>query len=184
MKFLFALFFAAFAFSQATITITVPGETNTTVVIQPEGFSGIENAMISQVLSFPGAPVTLTGATTTSSTTFNLSAIPSGLSVANGILIGGEVSQISAIATGACPCAVTVQRARLATTAVASTSGTVVKFIMAGKGGALIAVLLQNWLAANLPTYPGPIITTAQTAIATQNATIQSTISGVATIQP
>lgn len=181
---LIALIFAALAFSQATITITVPGETNTTIVIQPEGFSGIENAMMSQVMSFSGAPITLTSATTTSTTTFNVSAVPSGLSVTNGVMIGGEVSQISAIATGACPCALTVQRARLQTTAVASASGTVVSFLKAGKGGALIASLLQDWLIANLPAFPGPIITAAQAAIATQNATIQNAITGVATIKP
>ena len=182
--FLLALIFAALAFSQATITITVPGETNTTIVIQAEGFSGIENAMMSQVMSFPGAPVTLTSATTTGTTTFLVSAVPSGLTVTNGVMIGTEVSQISAIATGACPCALTVQRARLATTAVASASGTAVKFLEAGKGGTLIAFLLQKWLIQNLPSYPGPIIIAAQAAIATQNATIQAAIAAVATIQP
>lgn len=180
MKYLLALIFATVALAQATITITVPGETSTTITIQPEGFSGIENAMESQVLSFPGAPVTLTGSTTTSSTTFAVSAVPAGLSVINGVMIGGEVSQISAISG----LNLTVERARLATTAAASASGTVVKFITAGKGGALIAYLLSQWLTANLPTYPGPIIAGAQATIATQNATINTTIAGVATVAP
>jgi hypothetical protein len=180
MRYVFALIFASLAFSQATITITVPGETNTTITIQPEGFAGIENAMESQSFSFPGPLVTLTSATTTNSTIFAVSSIPSGLSVINGVMIGGEVSQISAI-NGL---NLTVERARLATTAVASASGTPVKFITAGKGGALIAYLLAQWLTVNLPVYPGPIISAAQGTIATQNATINSTIAGVATVAP
>jgi hypothetical protein len=180
MKYCLAIIFSVFALGQATITITVPGETNTSITIQPEGFSGIENAMESQVLTFPGAPVTLTSATTTNSTTFALSSIPSGVGVVNGVMIGGEVSQISAISGNN----LTVQRARLATTAVASASGTPVKFITAGKGGTLIAYLLSQWLTTNLPVYPGPIISAAQSTIATQNGTIQTTIAGVATIAP
>jgi hypothetical protein len=182
--FLLALIFTALAFSQATITITVPGETNTTIVIQPEGFNGIENAIMSQVMSFGGAPVTLTSATTTATTTFLVSAVPSGLTTTNGVMIGTEVSQISAIATGVCPRALTVQRARLGTVAVASASGTAVKFLQAGKGGTLIGSLLQQWLVKNLPAYPGPIIIAAQAAIATQNATINAALDAVATIQP
>jgi hypothetical protein len=71
------------------------------------------------------------------------------------------VSQITGpLPTGACPCAVTVQR------------------------GALIAMLLQNWLVNNLQAFPGPIITAAKAIIATQNATIVAAITGAATIIP
>jgi len=85
-----------------------------------------------------------------------------------GVLLGNEVSLITAVT----PTTLTVTRARIGTTAVASVLGASITILQSGDYGWFVKNVLIAWAKANLLLFPGPATTTAEATIATQQATI------------
>ena len=157
------------AFGQVTITISVPGETSVTATFSAEMISAGANAITSNYGT--GSPINstvLTQANTVNNTTFTV-ASTTGVTVGMGALIGGEVSLITAIPSGT---TLTVQRARISTTAVTASAGSQVVYLQSGDYGQFIKSVIKAWSQQYLTQFPGPTITNAQSTIAANQAAI------------
>lgn len=189
-KLILFAFFACAAFGQcsfpsSTFPIQMPGETAVSVTMQTE-------AVCSTIVAIEGTPApgtvaaTLTSGVTSSATSIPVSNII-GVQTCMGILTGSELSLITAITPGTAPAGtLTVVRARVGTTAAAYNSGQAASYTQWGDGGCFLAMALQQGVQAFMSpgAFPGPTVTTAKAAIATQQTTINTTISGGVTHVP
>lgn len=172
MKFLLPLLFSVAAFAQATFPIQIPGENAVSVTISAEAIPAMI-AFIQHTTSQVPVPVTLGASLTTSATTITLNST-TGLSIGEGLFLeGSEIAQITSITNST---QVVVVRARIGSTAVSGNSGDAVTILRSGSSGDYIANLLADAIHVAMTLYPGPIVAAAQAAIATQNATITSTV--------
>jgi len=172
MRFLFAFLFSVSLYAQATFPIQIPGENAVSVTISAEAIPAMI-AFIEHITSSTPSPVTLGAALTTSGTTITLNST-TGLLIGEGLYLeGSEIAQITSITDST---HVVVVRARIGSTAVSGSSGDPVTILRSGSSGDYIANLITDAVRVAMVTYPGPIVAAAQAAIATQNATITSTV--------
>jgi hypothetical protein len=173
MKAIFVLIFGgALAFGAAnSLTVTVPGEGNTTIAISAEAVASIGAAI--QATVAPGVTsTTLALATTAISTTLTV-ASTTNVTPGMGVLLGGEVSLITAVPSST---TLTVVRAQAGTTAVASLSAALVTYLRSGNYGWFVKRLIADWAVDHLAAYPGPALLAAEAQIATQQAAILAAI--------
>lgn len=176
MKTLLLALFAVSAFAQATFTISIPGDPGSvsmTISAQavPSMIAGIENSP-----AVGTSPSTLTSAVTSTATTFPV-AQDTNVIAGMGVCFGTapsctEVAFISAVSG----LNLTVTRALLGTTAAAYPSGQAFTYIRSGDSGVFIANLIHDAIVPFITAFPGPTIAAANAAIATQQATITSTV--------
>lgn len=165
---LLALVYSPGVFAQATITITVPGEANTSATFSAEQVS----STAAYVKAIGGPPsTTLTVASLTTDTKFTV-ASTAGVQVGMGVLLSGEVSLVTAVSGQS----LTVTRARVGTTVVASPINTTVDYLACGSYGCYIKHVLAASAQSTIALYPGPAITAAQTAITAQQAIIAAAL--------
>lgn len=175
--------FAQCSFPAQTFPIQMPGDAAVSVTMSAEAVcSMIANIMGSVA---PGTTATaLTANATNSQTTFQVSSI-TGVTTCNGILIGTELSLITAI-SGTGPYTLTVTRHTVGTSAAAYSTGQAATYTAYGNGScAVTGQLAQMILGGMSPgAFPGPNVAAAKAAIATQQATINSTIAAGVTHVP
>ena len=175
---LLSLILSINAFAQATLTLAVPGEANTTITFSGEAVASITAAVKLQPSS--PAPTMLAASTTTSSTTFTV-ASTAGVTAGMGAMLNGEISLITAVPSGT---TLTVQRARVGTVAVATTATfdtsskptTPLIYVNSGSYGQFVKSIIVNWALQEITSNPGPALTAANATIAAQQAAIQAAI--------
>lgn len=177
MKLLILSLFSLSAFGQVTISLQMPGETTVSVTLSAEAVS----STIAGIKAITTAPsgITLNGNLTSGTTTINVSNA-TGVLTGMGIMIDSEVSLITGVTSNA----LTVTRATIGTTAASHSTGAPVTFLRSGNGGELMANILMDTIRNFMTAAPGPIVIAANSAIATQQATITSTIAAGITDVP
>jgi hypothetical protein len=163
---IFALTLSAFA--QASLTLNVPGEAATSITVSPEMLSSIQQAI--KLAPTNPAPATLTVSTTTGSTTFTVDST-TGVKAGMGTLLNNEVCLITAVPSGT---TLTVVRARVGTSATATTAPARLVYLNAGSYGQFVKNIIVQWVLQNLQANPGPALTAALNDIAAQQAAIQT----------
>lgn len=174
---LFVAFAQALCFAQATFPIQIPGEAAVSVTLSGEAVPAV-TAFIKASSVAVGAP-TLTADITAAATTIPLSSTV-GISTGNGCMIGSEVMLITAVGANS----ITVVRARIATTAASATSGALVTILRSGSYSVFIANVLADTIKNAMTSTPGPAVTAANAAIATQQGIITTALAAGTTHVP
>ena len=174
---LIALFTAASAFAQTTFSLTIPGDPGSVSITLsaqaiPSMIAGIENSPAPGV-----SPSTLTSAALSTDTTLTV-ASTTGAAPGMGVCFGTaptctEVCFIGTVPSGT---SLTVTRHLFGTTAAAYAINTPFTYIQYGSAGEWIAGQIRSSVLQYMTAFPGPTIATANAAIATQSATITSTV--------
>lgn len=173
----YILFFSASlgGLCQSTFPIQMPSEASISVTMSAEAVA----STIAGIVGTPASattPSALSSDITNSQTTLQVGQALN-VQTCMGVLIGSELSLVTAIA-GSGPFTLTVVRGTVGTTRAAHSSGATVSYTAWGEGGCFLAnVLTQGVQAFMAPSaFPGPTVAAAKIAIATQQSTISSTV--------
>jgi hypothetical protein len=180
---LLASFLAVSAFAQSTLTIQMPGEGAVSVTLSAQAIP----SMISYIENAPAAGVagsTLTAAATSAATTMTVAAL-NGATTGMGLCFGTAPSCTEVdLITGISSLTLTLTRATLGTTAAAYSSGQAFTYLQSGDGSEWLANVMKATITQAMTSFPGPTIAAANAAIATQSATITSTVAAGFTKTP
>jgi hypothetical protein len=153
-----------------TFGLQVSGEAAVAITVSNDGVASLQAMILANTANGP-IPTTLAVAALAGDTSFTLTSA-AGVAAGMGVIIGTEYSLVTAVAGNV----VTVTRARFSTTAAAHSLGDAVTFLQWGSYSVALADLLCKQLRLLVTQYPGSIVTTANAAIATQNATIAAAV--------
>ena len=175
--------FAQCSFPAQTFPIQMPGDPAVSVTMSAEAVCSMI-ANIQGTVAPGTSATTLTANATNNQTTFQVASV-TGVTTCNGILIGTELSLITTI-SGTGPFTLTVTRHTIGTTAAAYSTGQAAPYTAYGNGScAVTGQLAQMILGGMSPgAFPGPTVAAAKAAIATQQATINTTIAAGVTHVP
>jgi hypothetical protein len=161
-----------------TFSIQIPQETAVSITLSTDAVDSVTQFIKAYQLPF-GDATTLALAALVGDTTMTLSSV-TGLVTGMGLQIGAEVALVTGIAANV----VTVQRARLGTTAAAYTLGTRVVFGRFGSYGEYITGLIVDQVRIAVTSFPSTVIASANAAIATQQAAISAAVAAAVTHVP
>ncbi len=156
-------------FGQTTFPIQMPGDSAVSVTLSAQAIPSMIAAIEQTTIGVP--PTTLNGAVTSGATSVTL-ASGAGISTCNGLFVDSELMVVTAINGNVA----TVVRGTIGTTAAAHSSGAGVTITQSGNGSCWMANLMASQVKIAMVTFPSTTISTANTAIATQQATITSTV--------
>lgn len=160
-----------------SFNITIPGESAVAVTLSTDAVTSI-TAYINANQTVGGG-TTLAAPVAAGDLTMTLTSV-AGLTTGMGLLIGTEISLVTAIAG----VVTTVTRARIGTTAAAYLINAPVTFVRTGSYGEYVASLIRDAVVVAMTSFPGAAITAANQTIATAQAAIQTAIAGGVTHAP
>jgi hypothetical protein len=176
-KLLFSLLLALPIFGQATVPIQMPGDAAVQVTLSAQAVTSMISAIEQTTIGV--SPTTLNGALTSTATSVTLTS-GAGISTCNGLMVDSELMVVTAVSGNT----VTVTRGTIGTTAASHLTGAKVTITQSGNGSCWLANLMANQVNIAMTTFPASTITAALAAIATQQATIASTVAAGVTHVP
>lgn len=164
-------------FAQATFPVQIPSESAVSVTISAQAVSSATLFIKSETM---GIPATTTNGSTLIGATSIVLTSSAGITTGMGLLIGTEVCLV----TGVSGNTMTVTRATLGTSAAAYSTLQPVTILRSGSYSVWLANLISDHIRQSMTIAPATTIAAQNAAIATAQATIQTTVNAAVSHVP